>query len=139
MTLTQSDLIQRLRDAHGYSLLEARRAVADVAGALTDLLDQLELGDRLMLRHLGRFECYLRKGGLRAGLHSRGPQILPDRPSLRFQPHPLRKASLGARMDAALGHTGDPAPSCSNTPSSADTIGTPSVPHEHPSQSGAHA
>ncbi|MDP1592335.1 MAG: hypothetical protein Q8M07_31525 [Prosthecobacter sp.] len=139
MTLTQSDLIRRLRDAHGYSLLEARRAVHDVAGALTDLLDQLELGDRLMLRHLGRFECYLRKGGLRAGLHGRGPQILPDRPSLRFQPHPLRKASLAARLDAALGHTGDSSRPSSNNPSSASAMGTPSVPLEHSSQPGAHA
>ncbi len=139
MTLTQSDLIERLRDAHGYSLLEARRAVHDVAGALTDLLDQLELGDRLMLRHLGRFECYLRKGGLRAGLHGRGPQILPDRPSLRFQPHPLRKASLAARLDADLGLTDDPAHPSSHNPSFPNATGQPSVPQEHPSQPGAHA
>jgi nucleoid DNA-binding protein len=98
MTLTQSDLVRRLRSTPGLTLIEARRAVHDVTSALTDLLDQLNLGDRLTLKYLGHFECYLRKGGLRHGLHGREPMTLPDRPSLRFHANAQRRASLAARL-----------------------------------------
>ena len=56
-TKTTHDVIRALRSLHGYTRLDAERAVRDVVDVLRHLLDELEAGDDLRLTGLGRFLC----------------------------------------------------------------------------------
>jgi nucleoid DNA-binding protein len=96
-TYTKKDLVLRLRSAHGYSVREALRAVQDVMSTLQDQIEDLELGDRLTLEHIGQLECYLRKGRLK-GTFTPGVVVQnPDRPALRFKLNARRRESLHQR------------------------------------------
>ena len=59
-SLHNRDLIQRLRERHGYSRLEAEGAARDVLLVLLEMLEDLALDEHLTLGHLGRFECRVR-------------------------------------------------------------------------------
>lgn len=56
-TLTTHDLILALRSLHGYTRLDAERAVRDTLDVLRHHLDELEADDDLRLPGFGRFLC----------------------------------------------------------------------------------
>lgn len=57
MIATTRDLTHLLRDLHGYTRLDAERAVRDTLDVLRHQLDELVADDELRLPGFGRFVC----------------------------------------------------------------------------------
>ncbi|MDP2359183.1 MAG: hypothetical protein Q8O14_00305 [bacterium] len=55
--MTGRVLIDHLRAMHGYTVLEAERAVRDVLDVLRHQLDELDADESLSLPNLGRYTC----------------------------------------------------------------------------------
>ncbi|MDP2359308.1 MAG: hypothetical protein Q8O14_00950 [bacterium] len=55
--MTSRILIDHLRAMHGYTVLEAERAVRDVLDVLRYQLDELDADEFLSLPNLGRYTC----------------------------------------------------------------------------------
>lgn len=57
MNYARKDLIDRLRAAYGYTVLEAQRTVDDHLAAMRDLIEKLVPGERLILENIGSLQC----------------------------------------------------------------------------------
>lgn len=87
--MTTLDLITQLRTLHGYTRLDAERAVRDTLDVLRHLLDEMSVGDDLQLAGVGRFTCIVeihKDGGNGQAIAWRPCRQLADGHKLRALP-----------------------------------------------------